>query len=65
TMQIPKAKKTAKWAIGLVRLIAALRCPALSRCSFFPCSSPAGKSPGKRKPQAASCFSDWSEFEQV
>ena len=48
-----------------VRLIAALRCPAVSRCSFFPCSSPAGKSPGKRKPQAASCFSDWSEFEQV
>lgn len=43
TMQILKAKNTAKRAIGLVRLVAALRCPALSRCSFFPCSSPAGK----------------------
>ena len=44
-MQIPKAKKTAKWAIGLVRLIAALLILSVFK--------PGRKKPGKAK--AASC----------
>lgn len=55
-MQIPKAKKTAKRAIDLVRLIAALRCPALPcviALLFLSVFKPGRKKPGKAK--AASC----------